>query len=306
MEFTSQLLSISLDIVDVFGGMLALGTHGESFKQAERYLIIGIFKILESRVSNIPLFLATKCSIICDVEKDLTVKVLECAAVFNVVEYFNVVLNQVLHDIHAFLEIVYLFGLCILTQLFLFKYTNVNIRRKMFHFFIFFVFYRECKISMLLGEGLLLLLGLVSSSIKVNMLLRPFFSRNDRGRTTLSHVYLLSACTYPSYFISHEEYVCTLISVCFVDSIASMVGEHLKTNSKSLQGTAAGVVSGILIHTWIYGKSDMTLYFLLVGMVEHLTCINDNISIPLFSVLYFRCRRDLGAFELRKYKACTS
>lgn len=280
-----------LDVVDVVGGFVVLGTHGESFNSIERFLVVVIFKLLEHRADDTRLLLAIKHATVCDSNRGIIDRMGECLTIFDPTGYVSRALSQISKDMDAFAWVVSVVLLCILTQILMFGAASVNARRKIFHFFVFFVFHREYEISVTLAQGLLLLLGILSSSSGVNMFFRSFFSRHDRGRTILSHVYLVSACVYPGFFIAHEEYVATLISVCFVDLMASVVGELLETKSKSLWGTASGILSGTLVYIGIYGSVDMLPYFVFAGLVEYSSPVNDNISIPLLSVLYFRYLR---------------
>lgn len=280
-----------IDIAESMVDLVALKMHGSTFNGIEVCLVAAIMRLVESRATNIELFLATKHSIICNPERSASARVLECIAMFDVERYFWHVSTQIVQNFCAFVEIATISCLCILAQALLFSMANINLKRKMFHFFAFLVFYREHRVSFVLAECLLLILGIVSSSGGINSLFKPFLSRHDRGKAILSHFYLLAACVYPRYFVHGREYVCTLISVCFLDSMASIVGGVFRAQSKSAQGTVAGIVSGTLVYFLMYRETDMALYFVCMGLVERIACANDNLTIPLASIVYFRARR---------------
>lgn len=276
-----------LDAVDLVAGVMALETHRESLGALEKYLLVAIAKLVEQRAHRGSLLPGAKYAIISDARKPLVEKICECLVVVDVARYLRHVVEEVCCTPDVLIEVARMSLACLVVQILLSRMSWTNLKRKTFHVFAFGVFYKQYRLSFLLAEPLLVFLGLLSASRAINSLFRPFLSRNDRGGTVLSHIYLLSACVYPRLFLSHVEYVSCLISVCFQDSAASIVGEWLGKTRKSAWGAAAGMAVGTMVYFALYGTLWMAPYFVYAGLVEYLVPINDNVSIPLFSVLYF-------------------
>ncbi|CAD25254.2 similarity with dolichol kinase SC59_yeast [Encephalitozoon cuniculi GB-M1] len=285
---TLLLCGAPLDIVDFMVGTVALEAHGKSFGALERYVVMAILKHIERKLWIGSPLLGVKYTITTGAYKPLLTKISECLAIVDIPGYILHVLDEIRQAPYAFVEIGCILLACLLAQVLLLRSPCTNLKRKTFHLFAFLVFYKEHRVSFLLAEGLLLFMSLLSSCRYTNSLLRPFFSRNDKGRTLLSPIYLLSACMYPRLFIEDVEYVSALISICFQDSAASIAGKWFGVTEKSIQGAIAGVISGTVVYFALYGRIDMLPFFIFAGSVEYLVPINDNITIPLFAVLYFQ------------------
>lgn len=285
---------ILLDIVDLAVEMASLETYRSTSQIPERWITTVILKCVEQKIQAGSPLLGVRYVIFSDPCKPLLTKISECLQIVDIPEYILQTVNEMKQEPYSFIEVVCISLACLLMQALLFRSSWTNLKRKTFHFFAFLVFYKECEMSLVLGEGLLLVLGLLSSCKYVNYLLKPYLSKNDKGRAVLSHVYLLSACIYPRLFIRHVEYVSALVSICFQDSMASIIGEWLGKTEKSIQGAIGGTVSGTMVYFTLYRKIDMVPFFVFIGIVEYLIPINDNVSIPLFAVLYFEVLKRLS------------
>ncbi|AFN82828.1 putative dolichol kinase [Encephalitozoon romaleae SJ-2008] len=279
---------ILLDIVDLVVETASLETCRSTSQVPERWITAVILKCIEQKIQIRSPLLGVRYAIFSDPCKPLLAKISECLQIVNIPEYIFRTIDEMKQEPYAFIEVVCISLGCLLMQTFLFRSSWTNLKRKTFHFFAFLVFYKEYRMSLVLGEGLLLVLGLLSSCKYVNSLFKPYLSKNDKGRTVLSHIYLLSACIYPRLFIRHVEYVSVLVSICFQDSMASIIGEWLGKTEKSIQGSIGGTVSGTMVYFTLYRKIDMVPFFVFIGITEYLIPINDNVSIPLFAVLYFQ------------------
>jgi dolichol kinase len=110
----------------------------------------------------------------------------------------------------------------------------------------------------------------------------------DRGKYVLSHIYMLMACLYPSFFLNNpKNYLSVLISACILDSFASIIGIFFKSDKKSFIGFVGGVVLSNFVYFLIFKTFDRFSYFIFIGLIEYSTKHNDNIIIPYLSVLYF-------------------
>jgi dolichol kinase len=285
MQHSTVFLTLMEQILNLY----ALQTHGESFTRGERLLILGILLFIEPRAEDASLFLATKHALFCDSRKDAVAKAAECTTYYSLPHHLASVIRLSLQHWRHLLFLVALTISCAVTQVALFRTIGVNLRRKIFHFYIFFVFCTEHELSFRLAMCLLPYLISLSSS-RINRHLKAFLSLNDRGRTVVSHIYLLAACYYSHLFLKERNYVCTLISICFVDSVASITGCYFNCKTKSVVGTVLGAAAGMLVHYLIYRDFSQTGYYLFISAVEHFVALNDNITIPFFSVLFFKTK----------------
>ncbi|ADM11351.1 putative dolichol kinase [Encephalitozoon intestinalis ATCC 50506] len=277
---------ILLDIIDLAVGAIQLGTQKRMDGVLERFIVIVMLKCMEREMQSRSPLIGARHLIACDSSKPLLTRGLECLGIVDLPRYISETLGEIKREPGAFAEIMSISLACFVVQAFLFRSSSTNLKRKTFHVFAFLVFYKGHRLSFLLSEGFFLILGLLSPCRHVNSLLTPYLSRHDREHSVLSHVYLLLACTYPRMFMRHKEYVSALISICFQDSMASVVGEWFGKTEKSIQGAIGGVVSGIAIYFALYRKVDMVLFFIVAGIVEYLIPINDNIAIPLSAISY--------------------
>ncbi|KAF9764962.1 hypothetical protein NGRA_0102 [Nosema granulosis] len=167
-----------------------------------------------------------------------------------------------------------------------------NISRKVFHLFVFLVFHHPTNLNIILGEFSFLFFVVLSDYPFFSCFFKEFLSKNDRGRITMSHLYLLAAVIFPYYFLSPSKYSLNLTSICIFDSFTSFVGTFMGKKSKSYTGSIVALLVTLIFEYTCLEETD-TLYFILVALVERIYFINDNISIPLFSVLYFSTREAL-------------
>ncbi|KAH9411632.1 hypothetical protein HK407_04g07390 [Ordospora pajunii] len=278
------------NIIDLLAGISALNTHGKSFTALEAVTIPVVAQCIESRHPGM-LFQSIKYAFICNSSKSMLEKISDILTVVSIHTYINLACTQILSEPITLARILGISCMCMLIQLAFPATISTNWRRKVFHVCIFFVFYRQERLSFVLAEGLLLITAVLSSSHCINVHLMLFLSNNDRGATIASHAYLLAACVYPRLFVKDEEYVCSLISICFLDTAASVVGQLLGKKSKSVHGMVSGILLALVVYFILYGNHSRMVYFVLIGLAEYLVPINDNISIPVLSVLYFRYMR---------------
>ncbi|KHN69914.1 putative dolichol kinase [Ordospora colligata] len=277
-------------MVDLLAEVSALNTHGKSFTALEAATIPAIVQCIELRHSGM-FFQGIKYAFICNSSKSILDKISDILIIADVYAYINLVCIRICSEWIAAARMLGISCMCVIIQLAFPATIGTNWRRKLFHVCAFFVFYKQDELSFVLAEGLLLLMAILSSSRYINTHLIMFLSNNDRGATVVSHAYLLAACVYPRLFIKDEEYVCSLISICFLDTAASVTGQLLGKKSKSIYGMASGILLALVVYFILYGNHIRMEYFLLIGLVEYIAPINDNISIPVLSVLYFRFMR---------------
>jgi dolichol kinase len=165
-----------------------------------------------------------------------------------------------------------------------------NLSRKVFHLFVFLMFAYPTPLKIQLAEVLFVFLIVTSDSRHFRLIFKNFLSNNDKGRVITSHVYLLSAVLFPYYLLDSDEYKLNVISICIFDSLCSLIGTAMKKKTKSIEGTAFGLIFTLLFTKIFYRYIDV-LYFIFIAIVEQITFINDNISIQFFTVVYFSLKK---------------
>lgn len=165
-----------------------------------------------------------------------------------------------------------------------------NVSRKTFHLFVFLIYWQPTPLKEILANISLLLLVISSDCRVFRIIFKDFLSKNDKGNRIMSHVYLLSAFLIPYYLLSIDEYRLNLTSICIFDSLTSFIGTFLGKKTKSYTGTLVALFCTLIIVHLFYNMTDL-VYFVLVSLVEHTTLVNDNISIPLFSIAYFKLKK---------------
>lgn len=196
---------------------------------------------------------------------------------------------QVVHSPAAFARLSLQALLCAAAQVVMSKHRCVNTKRKMFHFFVFLSFVRRSLLVIHLGHVVLLLFILLQDNKKLAGLYRPFLSHRDYGERVYSHILLLGSVLYTAVLLpTDRDYHLVLISVCFLDSFASIAGECVGQRKKSLAGLLCGFFAGNIAYFLMYRSFLEWRYFVLASMLEYFVRCNDNIVLPLFSVFFLR------------------
>lgn len=185
------------------------------------------------------------------------------------------------------LEIVIIAATCLTLQLLLRNLITKNTKRKIFHFFVFIYFCKitEYKIEIALYSIFFFLF--IDTQFNTRRLYAEFVNDKDTGEYVMSHIFILSACTFPYFFLTKDEYISTIIAVCIQDAFASFGGHLAKSKSKTYFGFICGVISAIITHYILYQNYKHVFYFLFIGLIELYTHQNDNIVIPFVSVAWF-------------------
>lgn len=196
---------------------------------------------------------------------------------------------QVMYSPAAFAKLSLQALLCAVAQVMMSKHQCVNTKRKVFHFFVFLSFVRRSLLVIHLGHLVLLLFILLQDNKKLANLYRPFLSHRDYGERVYSHILLLGSVLYTATLLQTDrDYHLVLISVCFLDSFASIAGECAGQRKKSLAGLLCGFFAGNIAYFLMYHSFLEWRYFMLASMLEYFVRCNDNIVLPLFSVFFLR------------------
>lgn len=210
---------------------------------------------------------------------------LEC----NITGEITNCIRQAVHSPAALAKLSLQVLVCAVVQAVMSRHKCVNTKRKVFHFFVFISFVKRSLLVIQLGHLVLLLFILLQDNRKLVTLYRPFLSDRDYGERVYSHIFLLGSVLYTAILLQKDsEYHLTLISVCFLDSFASIAGRCVGYRKKSFVGLLCGFFAGNITYFLMYRNFDKWRYFVLVSLLEYFVRCNDNIILPLFSVSFLR------------------
>ncbi|KAM0681142.1 hypothetical protein GINT2_000927 [Glugoides intestinalis] len=165
------------------------------------------------------------------------------------------------------------------------KYNKKNLARKIFHFFFFFIFLPNNKLIFQLSH-LLVYFSAVFCKTGQIIKLTPFLLKEKiKHADTFSFFFLVYTLTYSHLVLYEAEYARLCISICILDSFASITGNILKKKGKSIEGLLVGIFSAYMCELILY-KSANLFYHILIGIVEFICPINDNITITFCSIIY--------------------
>lgn len=182
-------------------------------------------------------------------------------------------------------DAIYVFTLVALffaSQFLAFRLKNKNFARKNFHFLFFFLSLRNFQNLEILFE---ILIYFAALSCKLNITLRHFSFLMNHEKEHFAHFFLLCSLIYPRFFLRNDQFVKLIISICILDSFASIYGIYCKSIKKSFRGFLAGQLASWLVELALSGKIDFSYHFAM-GIVEFYCPWNDNLIISMSSVLY--------------------
>ncbi|KAI5149498.1 hypothetical protein ENBRE01_0941 [Enteropsectra breve] len=274
-EFASDLILAGISLNKIKG----------SLKSAEIWLLCLSFHFIKAKETSHGIFLATwlhwifekeQMNIILLIADDL--RILLASGIFS---FFRTNLLNIIN--------LAALGLCcVLLQMAAGILSSNNIRRKIFHFMtLAAALVLPMDFWQLVLKKFLLLCAALSTSSFPTLWFKMFTSEKDYGPVVLSHLFLAGSALYPSYFLSRPDYFNTLISICIMDSFASFAGQLLKRRAKSIEGLLFGQFASYIAEYFLHKKISYR-YHIFMGTVEYISPINDNIAIPLASILYFK------------------
>lgn len=207
----------------------------------------------------------------------------------NIAKEVTSCILQVMHSPVAFAKLSLQALICAALQVIMSKHQCVNTKRKMFHFFAFLSFVRRSLLVVHIGHLVLLLFILLQDNRKLVCLYRPFLSHRDYGERVYSHILLLGSVLYPAVLLKADsDYHLVMISICFLDSFASIAGRCAGHRKKSLIGLLCGFFAGNIVYFLMYHSFLKWRYFVLASLLEYFVMCNDNIVLPLFSVFFLK------------------
>jgi dolichol kinase len=167
---------------------------------------------------------------------------------------------------------------------------RININRKIFHILLLILYYNPTNFLKMISEYSMLAIMLTTRSEKFKSTFNLFLSARDGKNLLVSHMYLLLSCVAPIYYLNLKDYRANLVSVCILDTTSSVVGIYSKKTRKSLIGTLSGIISSLTFY-YLIEKDFLPYYFTIIGLVEYSDICNDNLSIPVTSVIYFNLKK---------------
>lgn len=194
---------------------------------------------------------------------------------------------------HTVLVVILFTVVQVLSVLFLDK----NTRRKNFHFASFLIFIRQSELTVRIGQCLIFFAVSICKTGIIRQYFALFLNTVNRKKDCFSHVFLLCAVIYPYFFLNSCKYIKLLISICIMDSFASIAGSILGRTQKTLAGFISGQLFSYAVEFYFWHTVDFR-YHLVMGMIEFTSPINDNIAIAFFSCVY-----QLAGKQLDNHKA---
>lgn len=282
-------MSITTTICDSFEGVIFILSIREyicSFKVLEIILITQSMIFIKSLHGFSPLLHATFYSFAfntdsCFIQSLNTLILFEC----SFIDIYHTAKDCLIHRPGFILRCGVGIVICMLTQVFAYLHLGNNMRRKIFHIAGFFILMDSPReVLPLLAYFLYFLLWLSTTRLS-HILYKAYTNNKDYGHGIFSHIYLVAALVYPRMCLDHTDYIKTLISICFMDSFASVVGIYFGSQNKSLCGFIGGQIISYAVEYAVLGSVDLK-YHLFMGLIEAVISINDNILIPIASVYY--------------------
>lgn len=194
---------------------------------------------------------------------------------------FLSLLNPPTSDVLYALFLILLF---IAAQIGAYLLKNKNFARKNFHFLLFFLCLRNSVFYVQIFQILIYFSALLcSSNAIINFL--SFLMVKNKKKDSFSHFFIICALTYPVFFLDRSQYIKLAISICILDSFASICGIYFKSKTKSFCGFFCGQITSWIAEFILTWNIDFS-YHLAMGLIELLCPWNDNISLSFFSVIY--------------------
>lgn len=182
-------------------------------------------------------------------------------------------------DYHTLMFSIILLPLCLALQYYI-KNWNKNYRRKLFHIFLMIYFWNNNPTKQLLSVYLIIFL-LYSNNLSIY---KTFLRPNEMQTLVLPHVVLLASFVYTSNLTNYRMY---LITMCILDSCASIPGTLMLSKSRTVSGSVFGVLCAIIVHL-IMIKNTKIGYYVICGAVEYYCHFNDNLALPYLSLMILR------------------
>ncbi|ELA47621.1 hypothetical protein VCUG_00944 [Vavraia culicis subsp. floridensis] len=215
---------------------------------------------------------------------------------FELVAMFRIDVSRVLIDYLLYFLFYYklfVFWIIMIILLFIVQLSifrcNKNWKRKAIHFFMLPCISNMNYFTRYNLDIIILLNVFLSVNFKRSALFKHFTSSKDHGNIPVSNVLILCSTYYPYYFLEKcEDFIALLITVFMLDSMASIIGTYLEKKDKSVQGMLSGVLSAIVLHYLLFRNFNYVFYYFMMGIVEYIVSCNDNLILPLISVLFFK------------------
>ena len=274
-------------LTKIFIFIFSLQEYCSSFCFSEINLISLAFISLENVQINISLYFSTFYFFLFNLPFHI-IKPINTLLLFgcDISEEFSILYCLFCLNLETIFYISCITLICVFFQSFL-HFNSKNFRRKIFHFVGFVIFMRKNLFTIYFSQFLLYFLLCFSVTKFPKKLFKVFINEKDFGKGIFSHIYLLCSLLYPYFYLDDVSYVKSLISICIMDSFASIFGIAFKSKTKSIIGFIAGQISAYLAE-FIFLRSFDFKYHFFIGLIEYFCPINDNIVIPIVSTIHLR------------------
>lgn len=167
----------------------------------------------------------------------------------------------------------------------LYKYGDVNIRRKTVHFLLLTFALMKPDTPTLIGQGMVYIAAVFIRTPITLKYFRFLIKESEKHKDCFSLWIITFAITYAKKTLPYRNFIKLCISICIHDSFASITGRLLKKRNKSLHGLTVGVLSSFLSEILILGTLDIP-YHVTMGVIEHCCIGNDNMIVAIMSYCY--------------------
>lgn len=169
--------------------------------------------------------------------------------------------------------------ICLTIQLII-KNHNKNLKRKVFHIFLMLYFWNYNETKRILTIYLLTLLIYFNDT----SILRSFLWKDENQNIILPHIILLASFFYTSKLVKYKMFI---ITMCILDTCASIPGTLMNSTTKTIYGTIFGAFCAISVHYFMF-RNVKLFYYVLCAIVEYYCDFNDNLALPYFSLMVLK------------------
>lgn len=265
--------------------ILSFDEYSISFRSGELALIAFAFQSLEQRICSKALLYATFFSFTFNRQPGIMQSINTLVLFgYDIVNELWLAYTSIRENLQTVLRCAGIVMLCGMLQVALVN-KRKNTKRKLFHIAGLFLFINTPTVLFRLAHLALYFFVCLAGTSIPQLIFGSFINDKDYGRGIFSHIFLLTAVAYPSVYLSGHKYALSLITITLMDSAASATGLLFGQNRKSWIGFVAGQVAAMLGEYVLFRNIEYK-YHLAMGLIEMYSDINDNILLPISSVVY--------------------
>lgn len=264
-----------------------LKTFFNSFTSIESIIISIIVPVLRKSASQKLFNSIFYYQIVSFYDNHIISQILNIIVIFDVkiIDIFVNYYSEIRQNMKLFNFWINMSLLCVFIQFAYFRISR-SLRRKIIHFTMFACLLQFNDFTQNTLEIGILLNQIISTNYEKSFLFKYLKNSKDWGKIPISNILILCSCYYPSFFcIDYEKYVFVLINILILDSFACLTGKFFKSKQKSVKGMLSGIIFAIIFHFIIFRNLQYAFHYSIIGIIEYFVTINDNLIIPICSVL---------------------